>query len=413
MSQMRLTCVLLLLVAASAIVATIFIRITPFRQAIGTVHSEPSVYQVLGLLWRQGNQPSLIGEETIWSGGLLGNVISLSLQMLAGPTGAYIFLIAMILALFVLIFNISFSRYLNKTASALGQTATRVDAALKSGVSAISEKREARRLARERALEEKRAREIELQRLVEAEAAALQQRKDEAAAQASIAEEAHPGNAPEHALPDDEANASYFSYPDDPLQHLSYDLPHGDWRTNAPYQWRGSYTGSEHDADPFIPGRDRAQTVRADDYRIRPSRWRDGSTHDGLLKDSHAADGSTDHAWLDELLDGAEDTAPDRAVIPEGIPHDEFGTGREHWDADEPKKKKKRSKVIGTGEQLSLLSEYRRPPIHYLFSGKDSATSARAHEQIQALGQKLEDTLKSFGVDAKVVNYVTGPTITF
>ena len=314
----------------------------------------------------------------------------------------------MILALFVLIFNISFSRYLNKTASALGQTATRVDAALKSGVSAISEKREARRLARERALEEKRAREIELQRLVEAEAAALQQRKDEAAAQASIAEEAHPGNAPEHALSDDEANASYFSYPDDPLQHLSYDLPHGDWRTNAPYQWRGSYTGSEHDADPFIPGRDRAQTVRADESD-RPSRWQ--TIDSRRIAERFSCADTPDHAWLDELLDGAEDTAPDRAVIPEGIPHDEFGTGREHWDADEPKKKKKRSKVIGTGEQLSLLSEYRRPPIHYLFSGKDSATSARAHEQIQALGQKLEDTLKSFGVDAKVVNYTTGPTI--
>ncbi len=54
---------------------------------------------------------------------------------------------------------------------------------------------------------------------------------------------------------------------------------------------------------------------------------------------------------------------------------------------------------------------YKLPPITLLQPGMTTDTRRQAQE-VQALGKKLEDTLKSFGVEAKVINITTGPAIT-
>ncbi len=63
-------------------------------------------------------------------------------------------------------------------------------------------------------------------------------------------------------------------------------------------------------------------------------------------------------------------------------------------------------------EQLSVLAEYRPPPLTLLKEDKGMKKSSQEIREIRELGRKLEETLDSFGVDAKIVNYTTGPTIT-
>ncbi len=54
---------------------------------------------------------------------------------------------------------------------------------------------------------------------------------------------------------------------------------------------------------------------------------------------------------------------------------------------------------------------YKLPPISLLEPNLNADTRRRSQE-VQQLGKKLEETLKSFGVDAKVINITTGPAIT-
>jgi len=73
-----------------------------------------------------------------------------------------------------------------------------------------------------------------------------------------------------------------------------------------------------------------------------------------------------------------------------------------------PKKPVKRYRA----EQLSLLSEYRPPPLSLLKEDSGMKKTPQEIREIRELGRKLEQTLDSFGVDAHIVNYTTGPTIT-
>ncbi|NJP39949.1 DNA translocase FtsK [Oscillospiraceae bacterium HV4-5-C5C] len=54
---------------------------------------------------------------------------------------------------------------------------------------------------------------------------------------------------------------------------------------------------------------------------------------------------------------------------------------------------------------------YRLPPAK-LLNPDEAANTAQDRGQITAMGKKLEDTLHSFGVEAKVINITTGPAIT-
>ncbi len=63
-------------------------------------------------------------------------------------------------------------------------------------------------------------------------------------------------------------------------------------------------------------------------------------------------------------------------------------------------------------EQLSVLSEYRPPPLNLLKEDSGMKKTPQEIREIRELGRKLEETLDNFGVDAHIVNYTTGPTIT-
>ena len=64
------------------------------------------------------------------------------------------------------------------------------------------------------------------------------------------------------------------------------------------------------------------------------------------------------------------------------------------------------------GDQLTIQLPYETPPIHLLRKDTNAAARAANTPAIQALGRKLENTLDSFGIQAKVIRVTTGPTIT-
>ncbi|MDD3418219.1 MAG: DNA translocase FtsK [Eubacteriales bacterium] len=63
-------------------------------------------------------------------------------------------------------------------------------------------------------------------------------------------------------------------------------------------------------------------------------------------------------------------------------------------------------------QQMSMLHDYRPPPMDLLKEDSGMKKTAQEIREIRELGRKLEETLDSFGVEAKIVNYTTGPTIT-
>lgn len=63
-------------------------------------------------------------------------------------------------------------------------------------------------------------------------------------------------------------------------------------------------------------------------------------------------------------------------------------------------------------QQINLFSDYKAPPLSLLREDRALQKSSAEISDISKQGLKLEDTLESFGVEAKIVNYTTGPTIT-
>jgi S-DNA-T family DNA segregation ATPase FtsK/SpoIIIE len=58
------------------------------------------------------------------------------------------------------------------------------------------------------------------------------------------------------------------------------------------------------------------------------------------------------------------------------------------------------------------MDTYKPPPIKLLKEDRGMKKSQQEIREIRELGRKLEETLSSFGVEANIANYTTGPTIT-
>lgn len=102
-----------------------------------------------------------------------------------------------------------------------------------------------------------------------------------------------------------------------------------------------------------------------------------------------------------ELDQIAQDIKEDQASL-------QKESSRDLWkDRSEGKAQKHRL----AGEQLSLFAHYEKPPTSLLNEDKSQERSPEDKEEIRLLGAKLEKTLRDFGVDAHVINFITGPTI--
>jgi DNA segregation ATPase FtsK/SpoIIIE-like protein len=142
-SPRRVLSVLILLVAVSAILPVITVNLSVLKMiSLDPTHNQALASKAIENLWKSGIRPDLLAESitkppVVLTGGVLGGSIALGLQMLAERTGALIVLSAFILSQIVLIFNVSLSRTASKTAEAIRFTSQRASGAIRSGAESL------------------------------------------------------------------------------------------------------------------------------------------------------------------------------------------------------------------------------------------------------------------------------------
>ncbi len=358
MTRIRLICIGLILLTLSGIVSLVS-AIYPISEI---AENNLSAMQLIGKLWNHG---SGLGDGTttgIWSGGLIGGLIGLGLQTIAGKTGAMIILIAMTLAFAVLIFNVSYTAYVRKSARVLKDTQVRVGSSIRTKIQD----------RRERGVADRQYDELGDRYWLD---------------QGSV----------------NSINTNYdgLDYPDnlrrtaghepalrpDSTDQVKYNLPQGDLRENA-----GDYDQGNIDYPMYraqLPG----NSLRTDGLSAEPG---SGQTI------------SVEHDVLTH-----KDTGKDKQPKNVAAPGSESDYSRSNWQDRSNGAVDRSVKKAGTkGEQLSLFTEYKPFPLSLLNADRYRKPTRDNVKAIKEMSRKLEETLQSFGVEAKVTNYTSGPTLT-
>lgn len=139
----RVMSVLLVLLAATAL----FPVFTVSREVITALCLDVTGNKSLAsngfmILWQSGNDPHILrtvaSDTTAFlTGGIIGGAIALGLESIAAKTGAMIILIAFIVSQIGLVFNVSFSRTATRTAEAIRTTGNRASGAIRSGAQSL------------------------------------------------------------------------------------------------------------------------------------------------------------------------------------------------------------------------------------------------------------------------------------
>jgi S-DNA-T family DNA segregation ATPase FtsK/SpoIIIE len=118
-TEERMTFVALLLIVIFAFLHVLTVDQQALQSRFSNADGTPSSLQALAELWRLGIDPALEQPGPVLPGGLISGLLAQSFLALAGPVGAGILLMALILALLVLTFNVSYTHAAQTTASAL------------------------------------------------------------------------------------------------------------------------------------------------------------------------------------------------------------------------------------------------------------------------------------------------------
>ncbi|NLB08726.1 MAG: DNA translocase FtsK, partial [Clostridiales bacterium] len=197
------------------------------------------------------------------------------------------------------------------------------------------------------------------------------------------------------------ANDNWPDYPDnlrrsagresapepDSAEQVKYYLPQGDLRESA----------GDHD---------RANI----DYPMYRSQLSGNSASSESLS---AEPGSGQPVAIKKDISTQKDTGREKQSKSGAEPGVEPDYGRSNWQDRSNGFVTKGVKDVGTkGEQLSLFAEYKPFPLSLLNADRYSKPTRENVKTIKEMSRKLEDTLQSFGVEAKVTNYTSGPTLT-
>ncbi len=142
---MRFTYVLLLMMTTSTLLHLFTVNPAAFEALSIDSQGRLSAGMALRTLWRSGIDPALISQHgPALTGGLLGGILALALMTVAARTGALIVDMALILSLIVLLFNVSYSHAINRTARVIQRTGSRVDQAVRTSWSRRQKQRQPR-----------------------------------------------------------------------------------------------------------------------------------------------------------------------------------------------------------------------------------------------------------------------------
>jgi DNA segregation ATPase FtsK/SpoIIIE, S-DNA-T family len=385
-TRRRLTYVVLLLIG----VATLLHLLTTDLEAVRAFSlgddGEHHALKALQHLWQSGIDPELIAtEKASLSGGVLGGGMALALHAVAGPIGSVVLVGALVLSLVVLLFNVSLTGMVGKTARAVNTTRKKVDRAVRDRADQVAAQQE----------EEPKTADPKSYDLL------LNQNHTENDKNAA------PGS---NDLSGGQKN---------PSVHVDMDARHPSLLDRLK-----SFFQADEEEDGVRPLPENELSVPAFLKTESESKDKDGGgkqpASSGIDQKSaydlsFDAPGTPDHsselpAGIHRV--GSSGPPADRAkdvTRAESTP-DSFAGSREHWiDRRDPENPKQ--KTPGSGTQISMDFPYQAPPLKLLRDESDDMEHV-VGQAVKALGRKLEKTLDSFGIEAHVVHVTTGPTLT-
>lgn len=365
-----------------------------------------SAWQAMKSLWLSGENPDLVSQSSFWTGGLVGGLSALSLRRVIGFSGSLIVTISMLLAMGILTFGISWKSTLLKTAQGVSSTGKK----LKDGWQNFQNKQKTKR---EQAAKDS------------GEGTVLEDNKQKTEKDKQDQEAAEPGfsfqfpdgnwlqqepNQPVENLPADDFGEPVVEPPASPLD-FSPAMPSE--RVSFPESrplslgWDNDFGEPEPDNEPvirsaYIPSKNIYYPSKEVE-RTAPAVAPTAQVTELAVENTSSSSSPVSAEDKDKLADIA-------ARISEGDDVLEDLAGREDWEDRSASSDKPLPKAKIKKGQLSFFGEYLPPPTDILIAD-DRLNKESDKEEIRLLGAKLEQTLNDFGVDAKVVNFITGPTI--
>ena len=139
----RVKSVLLVLLAACALFPVFTVnRDTIAAMCLDVTGNKSLASNGFSILWKSGIDPDMFratptDTTNFLTGGVIGGAIALALETIAARTGAIIILLAFLLSQIVLIFNVSLTRTAARTAQAIRTTTNRASGAIRSGAQSL------------------------------------------------------------------------------------------------------------------------------------------------------------------------------------------------------------------------------------------------------------------------------------
>ncbi len=424
-ANLRATFVAILLISVTSVIHLATVDQIALQTRFLNGNGEMTAFKAISELWRTGIDPSLLDDQFAWTGGLIPGLVAQAMLALAGPAGSMILTIAIVLAFVVLIFNISYTRTIQNTAHVIHETKSQVDSAVRSGIANARNNETTK----------------EMYTTLTADARAAAQRIDAYHADSS---QHQPDRSFDIELPtttSEETRHSLLQGWQDFWQKRtagrksgldpSETAESGGFATiggTKPENSENHLHLNEHEAKvaDFISSANLPYTLSKDKNGFLTIAPVDAAPQSSVTAfPSTASSAPVVPAQQPSPVEPVAKvgSAPSPIKISEaesgGEESDHEHSGRAAWsdrsELDQPKigfGTPSVNRKVAPGGQLSIDLPYSPPPLHLLKEDHLQQSVKNSQSSIQALGRKLEDTLKSFGVEAKVVNYTTGPTIT-
>lgn len=413
-APMRVISVLLVLLSVSALLPVITVdKSTIASMSLDATKNSPLASNAFILLWKSGVDPSVIPQPNssmpTLSGGVVGGTIALGLTYVAAKTGAIIILAAFILSQIGLIFNISLSRTAVKTATALKSTSIRASGALRSG--AESFRTFSHNISSRNRYDDT---------MDDQQAVPIGNAPDPSFSLTDIRDMSHPGFI-DLVGTDTPMNASSFRGNDPYDMDLSKPVMPTSSMEDNPFETISTIVETDFIATPREPI-PTSQAVAISELPVflkdkeEPS-WINihMNTVDGAQQaDEHlvirkigssrrsVSDQETEDSSNEETIRMTED---DSSYVTEKAPEPV-----QTVTLPSPSETKK----VSTRQIPMMIPKqpYKAAPTALLRPDDQDDSSKSSKSSLLAQGKKLEDTLASFGVAAKVINVTHGPAIT-
>ncbi|HHT24120.1 MAG TPA: DNA translocase FtsK [Clostridiaceae bacterium] len=198
---------------------------------------------------------------------------------------------------------------------------------------------------------------------------------------------------------------------------ISFDLPDGSWSIDPSDR---NQTSEKQNIDYTITSYDLFDKNKIESQKFESETFGSSVTDIGQSNvGQNDVSSSSDQLYQENPGSASEDLASiqpakrDARITETELDHIEE-QGRAHWeDRSENSTGVKIPQTISKRQkQIALTDKYIPPPLDLLNADPRNGQDSTDVKEIQSLGARLEQTLTDFGVDAKVVNYTTGPTIT-